>query len=499
MDTIRTRFAPSPTGKMHIGGARTALFAWLFAKHNNGEFFLRIEDTDQSRFDPEGLKTIIKSLKWIDIDWNEGIVGENGEEKGEFGPYTQSKRLDIYKKYANELIDRGNAYYCFCSSERLNELRKEQEKNKQAPMYDRKCLNLSKEEINKKIASGEPHVVRFKIPEGKIAWDDLVFGNIEFQNKLIDDPIILKSDEYPTYHFAHIVDDHLMRTSHIIRGEEWIASTPKHLLMFKAFGWEAPKYAHLPVILGSDKKKFSKRHGSAKIEDFQSQGYLPQAIMNYIAFLGWNPKSEQEIFSKDELIKNFDLCKINKASAIFSYEKLDWFNQQYIKRLKTDTLAKKCFPFIESHINELNKSKVKSQKSKVLETNYIKKIVSIERDRIKKLSDITENIDFFLFNKIKYNTEKLIWKKSNREETIKNLEVVKNILSSIPEEEWTIENLDAKIMPEAEKAGKGNMLWPMRYALTGADKSPSPTEAAWVLGKDISTERIKDGIELLKK
>jgi len=504
---IRTRFAPSPTGKLHIGGIRTALFAWLFAKKNNGTFFLRIEDTDKERFDPEGVNAIINSLHWIGIDWNEGILDKDDNEKGEFGPYVQSKRLDLYKKHAEELIQSGRAYYCFCSPERLENLRKEQEENKQAPMYDRACLNLTEQEIKEKIKSGENYTVRFKIPhENSTNWEDLVYGKIEFENKLLDDPIILKSDGYPTYHFAHVVDDHLMQTSHIFRGEEWIASTPKHILMFEAFGWNIPWYVHLPLILGSDKKKLSKRHGGTKVSDFAEQGYLPEAVMNYIAFLGWSPKTTQELFSKEELIENFDLSKINKAAPIFSYEKLDWFNQQYIKKLSLEELAKRCEPFILRHPEERSdegsryySAEVKNQELLTpLNKIYIQKIVSVERERMKKLTDITENIDFFLFENIDYPAEKLIWKKSDGEETKKNLEIIKNILEEIPEDEWTVEKLEEKIMPEAEKAGRGNMLWPMRYALTGAEKSPSPFEVAWVLGKEHSTQRIEKGIKKIE-
>lgn len=503
---IRTRFAPSPTGKMHIGGVRTAFFAWLFARHNNGVFFLRIDDTDQKRLDPEGLKVIIESLKWMEIDWDEGVIDKDGSEKGEFGPYIQSKRLDIYKKYADELIKKEFAYYCFCSPERLENLRKDQESAKQAPMYDRKCLELSKAEIEQKIASKESHTIRFKMPDKKIILNDIVFGRIEFEGKLTDDPIIIKSDGYPTYHFAHVIDDHLTKTTHIIRGEEWISSTPKHIAMFEAFGWEIPKYAHLSVIMGADKKKLSKRQGDTKISDFQEKGYLPEALMNFIVFLGWNPKTEQEIFTKKELIENFDLSKVNKANPVFSYEKLDWFNQQYIKNLDLDSLTEKCLPFISDYADRIEIFKKQGTRNKkqeeaefkllnqISDKNYIKKIISIERDRIKKLADITKNIDFFLFENIDYPAEMLIWRKSNKEDAKKNLEIVKNILSSIPEENFTVENLEAKIMQEAEKAGKGNMLWPMRVALTGAEKSPGPMEAAWVLGKEITISRIEKGI-----
>ena len=505
---IRTRFAPSPTGKLHIGGVRTALFAWLFAQKNNGKFYIRIEDTDRERLDKEGIPMITESLGWLGIDWDEGINSQ-GESIGEFGPYIQSERLDIYKKHIQTLLDNGDAYYCFCSSERLEQLRKEQEENKQPPMYDRKCLKLSESEIKEKIDSGEKYVIRFKIPEnGKTILEDLVYGKIEFENNLLDDIVLMKSDEFPTYHFAHAVDDHLMGTSHVLRGEEWISSTPKHILLFKAFGWETPQYVHLPLILGPDKKKLSKRHGSTKIPDFRDQGYLPEALINYIAFLGWNPKTTQEMFSLKELIDNFDLSKINKTAPIFSYEKLDWFNVQYLKRLSLDDLAERCLPFIKSYTKNQELTRLDSVdprrriKNSELENDeriYTEKIVTVERERIKKLADITDNIDFFLFEEIEYPVELLIWKDVTHEKIKNNLEKLLEIIEKIDEKNWTVENLEKQIMPKAEKAdgGRGGMLWPMRVALTGAKKSPSPFECAWVLGKQATIERLKNAINIL--
>ncbi|TRZ77531.1 glutamate--tRNA ligase [bacterium] len=497
-NNIKTRFAPSPTGKLHIGGVRTALFAWLFAQKNNGKFYIRIEDTDRERLDKEGIPMITESLGWLGIDWDEGINSQ-GESIGEFGPYIQSQRLDIYKKHIQALLDSGEAYYCFCSSERLEQLRKKQEENKQPPMYDRKCLKLSESEIKEKIDNGEKYVIRFKIPEnGKTILEDLVYGKIEFENNLLDDIVLMKSDRFPTYHFAHIVDDHLMKTSHVLRGEEWISSTPKHILLFKAFGWEPPQYVHLPLILGPDKKKLSKRHGSTKIPDFRDRGYLPEALINYIAFLGWNPKTTQEMFSLKELIENFDLSKINKTAPIFSYEKLDWFNVQYLKVLSLSDLSERCLTFVGIYLKNLE-SRIKNRELENDDIGYIEKIVTVERERIKKLADITENIDFFLFEEIEYPVELLIWKDVTHEKIKNNLEKLLEIIEKIDEKNWTVENLEKQIMPKAEKAdgGRGGMLWPMRAALTGTKKSPSPFEVAWVLGKKVTMKRMDDAVAIL--
>ncbi len=497
-NSTKTRFAPSPTGKLHIGGVRTALFAWLFARQNNGKFYIRIEDTDKKRLDKEGIPMITESLSWLGIDWDEGI-NSKGESIGEFGPYIQSQRLDIYKKHVQTLLDNGSAYYCFCDSERLETLRKKQEENKQPPMYDRKCLKLSEAEIQKKIDNGEKYVIRFRVPrDGKTILEDIVFGKIEFENNLLDDIVLMKSDGFPTYHFAHVIDDHLMRTSHVLRGEEWISSAPKHILLFKALGWESPYYAHLPLILGPDKKKLSKRHGSVKIPDFKEQGYLPEALINYIVFLGWNPKTTQEMFSMEELIENFDLSKINKTTPIFSYEKLDWFNAQYLKQLSLEDLTERCLPFIKNFMKN-EELRIENRDALDEKHEYIGRIVHVERERIKKLSDITENIDFFLFEKIDYPVQLLIWKNIAREKIKENLEKVLEIVKDIDEKSWTVENLEKQIMPKAEKAngGRGGMLWPTRVALTGVKKSPSPFEVAWVLGKEIAIKRLKNAINML--
>ncbi|MEK9158981.1 MAG: glutamate--tRNA ligase, partial [Patescibacteria group bacterium] len=310
---VRVRFAPSPTGFLHVGGLRTALYNYLFAKQNKGVFFLRVEDTDQSRYVPGAVEALLKTIETVGFEIDEGPVLKNGKitEKGKYGPYFQSQRLDIYKKYADELVAKGHAYYCFCLADRLDQLRKTQETNKQPTMYDGLCHNLTPAEIKKKLAAGEKHVIRMNMPkEGQTIFQDLIHGEVKFENKLIDDQVLVKSDGFPTYHLAHAVDDHLMETSHVIRGDEWLSSTPKHLQLFKAFDWSAPAYAHIPLLLNPDRSKLSKRQGDVAVEDYLKKGYLAEALINFIALLGWNPGTEKEIFSLDELIKGFSLAKV---------------------------------------------------------------------------------------------------------------------------------------------------------------------------------------------
>ncbi|MDD5489513.1 MAG: glutamate--tRNA ligase, partial [Candidatus Moranbacteria bacterium] len=345
---VRVRFAPSPTGYLHIGGLRTALYNFLYARKNKGDYFLRIEDTDQKRLVPDAVLKLMESLEWAGIGHGEGVfVDEKGEifEKGGYGPYVQSKRLGLYQKYAHELVEKGKAYFCFCTPERLDTLRAVQEKAKLAPAYDKMCLKeVSLEEAKKRIAGGENYVIRFDIPEtGETEFEDAVRGKVKFGHKNLDDFVILKSDGYPTYHLAHVVDDHLMKTTLVFRGEEWLPSTPKHILLFQAFGWEPPEYAHLCVILNkTTKRKLSKRDGDVSVEDFMKKGYLPEAVINFIALLGWNPKTEKELFTLEELIEEFDISKLNKSGAIFDTEKLDWMNGLYIRKKNSSELAELC-------------------------------------------------------------------------------------------------------------------------------------------------------------
>jgi glutamyl-tRNA synthetase len=496
---VRTRFAPSPTGYLHVGNLRGALYSYIYAKQNNGKFILRIEDTDQARQVEGAVESLIKTFDAVNIRFDEGPLLENGKivEIGDYGPYTQSNRLDLYKKYAQELLDSDNAYYCFCTSERLDLMREEQQKEKKQTRYDQTCRNLSKEEVAERLKN-EKAVIRFKTPISEIIKAiDLVKGEVDFNSDDTDDFVILKSDSFPTYHLAHIVDDYLMKISHIIRGDEWFPSLPKHLLMWKAFGWEAPEYAHLALLLNTDKSKLSKRRGNVVVENYLKVGYLPEALLNFVALLGWNPGdgSEQEIFSMEELIKNFDIKKVNKSGAVFNIEKLDWMNGCYIRKINTELLVEKCMPFIVQGVID---KKIDYSIKENLE--LIKRLVAVEQGRLKTLSDISENFDFFLNDNFDYDQNKLIWKKSDQESCLKNLKLSLDLLGQIDDVYFDIENLEKRFkeMISANNLGVGDVLWPFRYALTGKDKSPNPFEVAWVIGKDKSIERVQRAIGKLK-
>jgi glutamyl-tRNA synthetase len=488
---IRVRFAPSPTGSMHIGNIRNALYDFLFAKKNNGEFLLRIEDTDQERYVQGSIEEIYEILKWFGLDWH-------GE------PMIQSARLELYKKYAEELVKNGHAYYCFCSKERLEEVRKDQEAKKLPPCYDRHCRNLSKEEIASNLESRAPFVIRLKVPEsGIIEFEDAIKGNVSFDLKTVDDQVLLKSDGFPTYHLASVVDDNEMKISHVLRSEEWLPSTPKHLLLYKFFSWEPPQFVHLPMILGSDKSKLSKRHGATSVAEFKEQGYLPEALLNFIAFLGWNPGDEKEIFSLDELVDTFSLNKVHKAPAVFNMEKLDWLNGYYIRQKTLDELAGLCLPYLEKSglIKQAGENFKLIKNQETVGLNYIKKAIGLEQERMKKLGEVAELTKFFFQDTLDYPTELLIWKKSNLEEAAVNLKALNEFLSGLTEADFAKEILEAKVkqfIQEKEK-GIGDFLWPLRVALTGEKASPGPFEVAEVLGQKKTLERVNDAINKIKK
>ncbi|MCK5413293.1 MAG: glutamate--tRNA ligase [Candidatus Pacebacteria bacterium] len=505
MKKIRTRFAPSPTGYLHVGSLRTALYCYLFAKHNEGDFVLRIEDTDRARYVEGSIENLVKILDFMGLEYNEGVSADNDGkivQKGNFGPYMQSERLEIYKKYVDELIENGFAYYCFCSKGRLDEMRKNQQLQKQAPMYDGKCQNLSKEEIQKLLDKKTPYVVRLKVPkEGFVEFKDLVYGKIRIENKTIDDQVIMKSDGFPTYHLANVVDDHLMEISHVIRGEEWLPSTPKHILLYKAFGWEAPEFAHLPLLLNSDKSKLSKRQGDVAVEDFLKLGYLPEALLNFVLLLGWNPKTEEEIFSLDEMIKRFDLSGVNKAGSIFNTEKLDWINGMYIRKMDLDELTKLCVPFlIEAKLIEQIDEKYKIKNSgEIIDFEYIKKVIALERERMKKISEIGESVKFIFSDELDYEKELLIWKKMTVEDVKNNLQLVFEELKNLDENNFQSDKLLEILnnLVEKNELKRGEVFWPLRVALTGLKGSPGPFEIAEVLGKAKVLKRIEFAIEKL--
>ena len=386
---VRVRFAPSPTGPLHIGGARTTLFNWIFAKKYNGRFILRIEDTDVERSKKEYEEEILNGLKWLGLDWDEGPdIG------GEFGPYRQSEKIDIYEKYLKKLIDEEKAYYCFCSKEELEADRQAMLSQGLAPKYSGRCRNLSKEESFRKIEKGESFVIRFKIPAQELEFNDLIRGKIRFNSGLFGDIIVAKGLREPLYNFAVAIDDYEMQISHVIRGEDHLSNTPKQMLMREALGFEHPKYAHLPLILAPDRSKLSKRYLETSLSDYKRQGYLPEAINNFLALLGWHPENDREIFSQEEIIKEFDLKRVQKAGAVFNIEKLEWLNAQYIKKTDSKELVKKLTDFIPS---EWQKDKA-----------FISKMIEAEKERIKKLTDFKELAGFF-FELPEYDGELFKW------------------------------------------------------------------------------------------
>jgi len=486
---VRTRFAPSPTGELHIGGIRTALYAYLIAKKNKGKFLLRIEDTDKKREVAGTTKKIIEMLDWIGISPDEGVVLNEQKEisqKGDLGPYIQSERLKLYQNYIIQLLAKGKAYYCFCSPQRLKKLRQQQQANGQAPMYDGKCGKLSKEEVDKMIKSGNDFVIRLKVPKNeKIEFVDAVFGKIIIDTNTIDDQILVKSDGFPTYHFAVVVDDHLMKISHVTRGEEWLPSVPKHILLYQAFGWDLPKFIHLPNVLGSDHKKLSKRQGDVSAQVFKEKGYLPEALINFLVLLGWNPKSEKENFSLKELITIFDESGLHKAGAVFDYKKLDWMNAYYIKKKTVDELLLLCRPYLKKYLTK--------NKLSVVDDSLLKKIVQIEQSRIKKLSEITENINFY-FTAPKVQRKLLAWKEMTEKDIKQSLKRSWTVLEKIKDNNFKQEIIRAKLIKEAGE-DKGSLLWPLRVALSGEKQSPSPFEIAWAIGKQETLKRIKSALD----
>jgi glutamyl-tRNA synthetase len=507
---VRVRFAPSPTGFMHIGNFRSALYDYLFAKKHEGKFILRIEDTDQKRFVEGAVESLVTSLKEMGINWDEGVYLNQDQlagdvnkveslnypgiiEAGDCGPYIQSERLEVYTKYAQQLIQEGKAYYCFCEPERLEKMRKQQMKEKQAPMYDRFCLrNLTPEQINQKLAQNCPATIRLKVPENQtIEFQDVVRGKVSFNTNNIDDQVLIKSDGFPTYHLANVVDDHLMGVTHVIRGEEWLPSTPKHILLYQAFGWEVPTFGHLPLLLNPDKTKLSKRQGDVALEDYLKKGYLKEALINFVALLGWNPGegSTQEIFTLDELVEKFELSKVHKAGAVFDVKKLDWINGQYIKKLDIDQLYAYTMPYLEK------KELYFGAPGYVQNEDYIKKVLKVEQERLNKLDDVGD-ADPYLFGSIKYDKQLLVWKDMSHEELKASLMKSLTVLEGINEQEWSLENLEKKLL-EAAGEKRGDLLWPLRASLTGAQKSPSPFEVAWVLGQEESIKRIKDALAKL--
>jgi len=484
---VRVRYAPSPTGNQHIGGVRTALFNYFFAKANNGSFLLRIEDTDQERFKADALQDIYNTFHWLDIHWDEGPdIG------GSYSPYIQSERSEIYKKYALELVKNGFAYYCYCTTNRLQTMREAQELEKSGTGYDRHCRNLSEKQQSELLKENSKPVIRLKIPsDGSVKFHDELLGDIEILNSDINpDPVLLKSDGFPTYHLANVIDDHLMKISHILRAQEWIPSVPIHIHLYKAFGWEPPYFVHLPMVKGEDGQKLAKRHGATSLIEFRKKGYLPEAIINYISLLGWAYNDSDEFFLKEDLEKLFTLKKLNKSSAIFDYKKLDWFNGIYIRKKENKDLKELLIPylvdagFIQSPIDD---------KTSVL----LDGIIPLIKERIKILSDVTPMVSFLFQNELKYEAKELIPKKTDAKKTMEILLRLRELIvnfdrySDLENEELfkkAASDIDIKL---------GNLLSPLRVALTGSTVSPPLFESVRLLGSEKTLKRIDHAIKIL--
>ena len=478
---IRTRFAPSPTGYMHIGNLRTALYAYLLTKHEGGDFILRIEDTDQERYVDGAVDVIYKTMK------DTGLIHDEGPDiGGDYGPYIQSERRGLYKEYAQKLVELGGAYYCFCDKERLDKLKEAQTAKGITPKYDGYCKGLSKEEIQEKIDAGVPYVIRQKIdPHGKTTFHDEIFGDITVENAILDENVLLKSDGLPTYNFANVIDDHLMNITHVIRGNEYLSSTPKYNLIYEAFGWEIPKYIHVSPVMKDSGKKLSKREGDASYEDFINKGYLKEAIVNYVALLGWSPGGEQEIFTMDELIKNFSISGISKSPAIFDVKKLSWMNGEYIRKMSDDEFAKMATPYIKEAVKRTDVD--------------IDAICALLHARIEKFTDIAEQLTF-IDELPEYDNELYTHKKmkTNPENSLESLKEILPVLEGI--EDWNMDNIHSALFALIEKleVKNGIILWPLRVALSGLPFTPGGgVDLAAILGKDESIKRVKKGIEQL--
>jgi nondiscriminating glutamyl-tRNA synthetase len=479
---VRVRFPPSPTGRLHVGGARTALFNWLFARKSGGAFILRIEDTDRTRSSEEYVKSIMDGLRWLGIDWDEGPdVG------GNYGPYIQSQRVHIYQKYARILLEIGAAYKCYCSQERLERMRKEQEARKEPPRYDRACRNLSDEERERLERQGIKPVIRLKVPlDGVTGFVDMIRGRIEFENKTLEDLVLLKSDGFPTYHLANVVDDHLMEITHVMRGEEWISSTPKHVLIYKAFGWDPPNFAHLPIILAPDRSKLSKRHGAVSIEEFRDQGYLKEAMINYLALMGWSYDDKTEIFSVDELIEKFSIERVGKAAAIFDIQKLQWMNGFYIRRLPLDRLVDLCIPY-------LRRAGLIGEELGEEERDYIRRVVALEQERLKLLSEISWLVEFFFKEEIEYDPQAVdkVLRKEGAIDILKKLIPRLEDLQSF--DASSVESCCRALIAELGIKG-GDLIHPVRVAITGRTFGPGLFDVMATLGKERTIRRIEEAI-----
>jgi glutamyl-tRNA synthetase len=482
LSSVRARFAPSPTGYLHVGGLRTALYNFLFARKNNGQFILRIEDTDRTRHVEGAVESLIETLRWAGLEFDEG-PGKGGP----CGPYVQSERTSIYRELAEALLESGKAYYAFETPEELEQMRKMQEKKRITPKYDRRALKLSPAEVRAKLKAGLPAVVRMMVPDAStVAFDDIVRGRVEFSTDQIDDQILLKSDGYPTYHLANVIDDHLMEVTHVIRGEEWLSSTPKHVLLYHYFGWEIPQFAHLPLLLNPDKSKLSKRQGDVAVEDYRRKGYLKEALVNFVALLGWNPGDEREIFTLDELITEFSLERVGKAGAVFNVEKLDWLNFQYLRK-KSDaevlTMLREFLmqsPFARMH----------------LEDDYLLGVIAAMRDRVTFVKNFVEKSPYFFQPPVHYDED--VVKKRWRHDTPRHMQGLVEEFSRLENPQRADYEAALHRASKTMKIGHGDLIHALRLAVSGTGAGPGLYDILFILGKDETIRRINSAIESLQ-
>jgi glutamyl-tRNA synthetase len=474
---VRVRFAPSPTGYPHLGNIRTALFNWLFARHHGGTLVLRIEDTDVARRVDGALEIILDSLRWLGLDWDEG-------------PYFQSQRLPAYRETAQKLLDQDRAYMCYCSPERLDVMRREQMKRKQPPKYDRRCRGLTQEERAELNAKGATPVIRFKTPlEGETTFDDLVYGRVTFRHDTLDDFVLLKSDGYPTYHLANIVDDHLMAISHVLRAEEWLSSAPRHVLLYQALDWQAPRFAHLPMILGPDRAKLSKRHGATNVSEYQREGYLPAAMVNFLALLGWSLDDRTELLSREELIKHFSLDRVGKTGAIFNKEKLEWMNGVYLRRLSLAEFVHQAMPFLDRDLPE--------SVSRPLDEDYVGQVLELIQERAKTLAEVPQLAEFFFLDELHYEVCLFLKARVDGKSAIEAITVTRQKFEKLVT--WDVGTLEGVLRPLATELNlrTGELFGLLRVAVTGRTAAPPLFQTMAVLGREKCLKRLTSTLQVL--
>ncbi|MEW6725247.1 MAG: glutamate--tRNA ligase [Bacillota bacterium] len=485
MTHVRVRFAPSPTGYLHVGGARTALFNWLFARHHGGQFILRIEDTDRARLKEEAIDNFLNSFTWLGIDWDEG-PGKDGP----YGPYHQSERIDLYQTATKKLLASGHAYYCFCTAEELEERREQARREGRPPRYDSRCRDLSAAEQEQLRAKGRQPVVRIKAPEeGVTVVNDLIKGDVSFDNSTLDDFVIMKSDGFPTYNFACVVDDSEMQISHVIRADEHLSNTPKQIILYQALGLDLPQFAHVPMILAPDRTKLSKRHGATNVEEYRDKGFLPEALVNYLVLLGWSPSEEREFFTLDELVREFDLGRVSKTAAVYDNEKMTWMNGHYLRELPLETIVERAIPFLEQ-AGTVSRADLDDRER-------LTRVISAIRERVKTLAEIPDAVDYF-YNEVTEYDEKGAKKHFAKEGVVELLETARERLAGLTE--FTLENTEEAYRQLIEERGLsgGALIHPTRLALTGRTWGPGLFEVMILLGKEQCLQRLAAAVHHIK-